>query len=271
MKRSLTLIFVLALLLALGVLAGKALSFLLVSEEVAGEIAPAELGSATQKIPLGIEGAPKVKAVQPTQPKVAPVKPLEPLSPSQAVSPADRAEIPITQGHIEQFFPNAKVTPVDPRSIAAALPNGNDAKVELFADHDGGLAFASNKADAAVKAGAEKTDATAIADADRTEAMVKPAIPSSPDQPDKLDGDELAKSCKAEVQGFDAGYCLGVVEGVMASMRACKHDHSVITLGEAADAVEKYLSNHPEKLNERDVVVARKALSKAYPCGGFRQ
>jgi hypothetical protein len=141
-----------------------------------------------------------------------------------------------------------------------------------------GLAFASDKAavavktDATVKAdAAEKTDATVKAGADKTDAMVKPAIPSSPDQPDKLDGDELALSCKGEVQGFDAGYCLGVVEGVMASMRVCKRDHSVITLGEAADAVEKYLSNHPDKLNEREVVLARKALSKAYPCGGFRQ
>jgi len=140
-----------------------------------------------------------------------------------------------------------------------------------------GLAFASDKAavavetDATVRADAEKTDATVNAGADRTDAMVKPAIPSSPVKPDKLDGDELALSCKAEVQGFDAGYCLGVVEGVMASMRVCKRDHSAITLGEAADAEEKYLSNHPDKLNEREVVLARKALSKAYPCGGFRQ
>jgi len=140
-----------------------------------------------------------------------------------------------------------------------------------------GLAFASDKAavavktDATVRADAEKTDAAVNAGADKTDAMVKPAIPSSPVKPDKLDGDELALSCKGEVQGFDAGYCLGVVEGVMASMRVCKRDHSVITLGEAADAVEKYLSNHPDKLNEREVVLARKALSKAYPCGGFRQ
>ena len=140
-----------------------------------------------------------------------------------------------------------------------------------------GLALASDKAavavktDATLKADAEKTDATVKAGADKTDAMVKPAIPSSSDQPDKLDGDELTLSCKGEVQGFDAGYCLGVVEGVMASMRVCKRDHSAITLGEAADAVEKYLSNHPDKLNEREVVLARKALSKAYPCGGFRQ
>lgn len=134
-----------------------------------------------------------------------------------------------------------------------------------------GSAFASDKAAAMVKADAEKTDASVKADASQTDAVVKPAIPSSPDKPDKLDGDELAVSCKAEVQGFDAGYCLGVVEGVMASMRVCKRDHSVVTLGEAADAVEKYLSDHPDKLNDREVVLARKALSKAYPCGGFRQ
>src|ERR1019366_5446857 len=99
-----------------------------------------------------------------------------------------------------------------------------------------GLALASDKAAVAVK-----TDATLKAGAEKTDAMVKPAIPSSSDQPDKLDGDELAMSCKGEVQGFDAGYCLGVIEGVMASIRVCKPDHSVITLGEAADAVEKYL------------------------------
>jgi|SRR5208282_4142756 hypothetical protein len=128
-----------------------------------------------------------------------------------------------------------------------------------------GSAFASNKADATAKADADKADTTV-----KTDAMVKPAIPPSPDEPDKLDGNELAMSCRAEVQGFDAGYCLGVVEGVMSTMRACKQDRSVITLGEAADAVEKYLSSHPDKLNEREVVLARKALSKAYPCGPFR-
>ena len=120
-----------------------------------------------------------------------------------------------------------------------------------------GSAFASNKADAMVKTDSSKAD-----------AMVKRGIPPSPD---KLDGNGLAMSCKGEVQGFDAGYCLGVVEGVMATMRVCKQDRSAIPLGEAADAVEKYLSNHPDKLNERDVVLARKALSKAYPCGPFPQ
>ena len=130
----------------------------------------------------------------------------------------------------------------------------------LTADSVLGKNHASNKADAVAKAEVDKTD-----------AMVKAGTPASPDKSDKLDGNELAMSCKAEVEGFDAGYCLGVVEGVIASMRVCKHDHAVITLGEAADAMEKYLSSHPDKLNERDVVLARKALSKAYPCGPVRQ
>ena len=131
-----------------------------------------------------------------------------------------------------------------------------------------GSAFASNKADATVKADAEKADAMVKTDSSNADAMVKRGIPPSPD---KLDGNELAMSCKGEVQDFDAGYCLGVVEGVMATMRVCKQDRSAITLGLAADAVEKYLSNHPDKLKERDVVLARKALSKAYSCGPLRQ
>jgi hypothetical protein len=131
-----------------------------------------------------------------------------------------------------------------------------------------GSALASNEADATVKADAEKAEAVVKTDSSVADAMVKRGIPLSPD---KLDGNELAISCKAEVQGFDAGYCLGVVEGVIASMRVCKQDHSAITLGEAADGLEKYLSSHPDKLNQRDVVLARKGLSEAYPCGPFRR
>jgi hypothetical protein len=96
-------------------------------------------------------------------------------------------------------------------------------------------------------------------------------VSSSPEQPEKLDGNILAVSCRSDVEGFDAGYCLGVVEGAIASMRLCKSGSSAITLGEAADAVEQYLASHPEKLDKRDVVVARKALSKAFPCGGGRR
>jgi len=127
-----------------------------------------------------------------------------------------------------------------------------------------GSAFARNNVNS-------KADATVRADVEKTDAMVKASIPPSPEKSEKLDGNGLAVSCKAEVEGFDAGYCLGVVEGVITSMRVCKQGYSVITLGEAADALEKYLSSHPEKLNERDVVLARKALSQAFPCGSFRR
>ena len=150
------------------------------------------------------------------------------------------------------------LTPIFGLALLLALTAGS-----AFASNN-----ASNKADATAKADAEKADAMVKTDSSNADAMVKRGIPPSPD---KLDGNELAMSCKGEVQGFDAGYCLGVVEGVMATMRVCKQDRSAITLGLAADAVEKYLSNHPDKLNERDVVLARKALSKAYPCGPFPQ
>ena len=102
-------------------------------------------------------------------------------------------------------------------------------------------------------------------DSHRTKAVMQPSTAPPPD------GNELAMSCKTDVEGFDAGYCLGVVEGVIASMRVCKRDRSTITLGEAADAIERYLDTHPNKLHARDVVVTRKALAQAFPCGTFQR
>jgi hypothetical protein len=89
------------------------------------------------------------------------------------------------------------------------------------------------------------------------------------DAPDKLDGNELAAYCKESTQGFDAGYCLGVVEGVIStSKKIC--NHSAITLGDAVTVVDKYIQNNPDKLNKRDAVVVREALSKSYPCYLFK-
>lgn len=127
----------------------------------------------------------------------------------------------------------------------------------------------ANQPDPAKEDAMLRTDATAgmsplvKLDSHRTRAMLQSSVPPPPD------GNELALSCKTGVEGFDAGYCLGVVEGVIASMRVCKPDHSVITLGEAADAIEKYLDAHPNKLHDRDVVVTKKALAQAFPCGTF--
>jgi hypothetical protein len=131
-------------------------------------------------------------------------------------------------------------------------------------------AFASNNTSKRTDS-ADTSDSALKVGSDGPEAMVKAAVPSSPEQPEKLDGYGLASYCRADMEGFDAGYCLGVVEGAIASMRLCKRDSSVITLGEAADAVEQYLVSHPQKLDKRDVALARKALSKAFPCGGVRR
>ena len=87
--------------------------------------------------------------------------------------------------------------------------------------------------------------------------------------PDKLDGTELAMPCQESTQGFDAGYCLGVVEGVIStSKKVC--NHSVITLGDAVTVVNKYIKDNPDKLNKRDAVLVREALSKTYPCSFFK-
>ena len=89
------------------------------------------------------------------------------------------------------------------------------------------------------------------------------------DTPDKLNGSELAASCQQSVQGFDAGYCLGVVEGVIStSKKVC--NHSPITLGDAVMVVDKYLRNNPEKLNKRDAILVREALSRQYPRSFFK-
>ena len=89
------------------------------------------------------------------------------------------------------------------------------------------------------------------------------------DAPDKLDGNELAGYCKESTQGFDAGYCLGIVEGVIStSKKIC--NHSAITLGDAVTVVDKYIQNNPNRLNKRDAVLVREALSKSYPCYFFK-
>lgn len=146
-------------------------------------------------------------------------------------------------------------------TILASAQNGTLGKTDTAVK-----AEASPAGGAATMEAMVRTDATAgmnpmvKLDSHKTKAMIKTQILPPPD------GSELALSCKAEAEGFDAGYCLGVIEGVIASMKVCKQDHSVVTLGEAADATEKYLASHPERLQERGVALARKALSKAYPC-----
>jgi len=86
--------------------------------------------------------------------------------------------------------------------------------------------------------------------------------------PDKLDGKELAMSCRESTQGFDAGYCLGVIEGVISTSKTTCN-RSTITLADAAKVVDQYLTDNPTKLDKRDAVLVREALAKKYPCGFF--
>jgi len=155
----------------------------------------------------------------------------------------------------------ASLLPLTSSTIAQSNPSN---QTDTVAKSDAALAVPMAKNDAL-----SKVDAAAniepLIKANHNSNAAKAAVPPPPD------GNELAESCKAEVEGFDAGYCLGVIEGVIAFMNVCKPDHSVITLGEAADATARYLETHPQKLKQRDVVLARKALSKAYPCGVARK
>ena len=171
------------------------------------------------------------------------------------------------------------------RALARIFGNGVGIGVALLLALLPSLAFsqngANNKAETVAKAETGQTDSAIKIDAmikADPKAKIDPMIKKMDPQANggkraglpSPDGHDLAQSCKTEVEGFDAGYCLGVVEGVIGFMRLCKPDRSVITLGEAADATARYLEAHPNKLKERDVVLARKALSKAYPCGPSR-
>jgi hypothetical protein len=153
--------------------------------------------------------------------------------------------------------------------LAITNPACAQNRIETLAKADTGPADPADpvvKMDATIKTGATaNTEPMIKTDAHKTESLKKAQVLPPPD------GHELALSCKAEVEGFDAGYCLGLVEGVIASMRLCSQRHSIVTLGEAADAMAKYLESHPDKLKRRDVVLARKALAKAYPCGPSAQ
>ena len=138
-----------------------------------------------------------------------------------------------------------------PTLLACALPIALAAALAFAGDETDSKAATVISADANTPDRAKmdamlKTDGAAnlnpMVKIDAHKAMMKPHVPPPPD------GNDLALSCQAEVEGFDAGYCLGVVEGVISNMRVCKKDHSAITLGEAADATARYLSSHPEKL-----------------------
>jgi len=91
------------------------------------------------------------------------------------------------------------------------------------------------------------------------------------------DGNDLLPRCQASVtsldtptwkdahEAFNAGFCLGLVQGVWyASANVCTP--AGVTFGQLQRVVLKFLQDNPEKLNLNQNLLAEMALSKAFPC-----
>ena len=65
----------------------------------------------------------------------------------------------------------------------------------------------------------------------------------------------------------DTAYCQGLVHGISSTLQADGHINlpQGATLGQLIRVVDKYLSDHPERLAEPDAVLAIAALRKAFP------
>jgi hypothetical protein len=101
---------------------------------------------------------------------------------------------------------------------------------------------------------------------------------------DDGDGNELIKECSEAVRGadglqinshYDAGYCLGLTQGVRQTMRLLNEDippdlrtcfPDGITNGQGMRIVLKYLQDHPARLQEQAVYLVFLAYKTAYPC-----
>ena len=83
--------------------------------------------------------------------------------------------------------------------------------------------------------------------------------------------DDLA-GCKAatgrDAGARDAGFCMGIVEGLMWSLPGwgvvCLPKG--VTTGQGLKVLVKYLDDHPEELHERTAELAFRAFVKAWPC-----
>jgi hypothetical protein len=75
----------------------------------------------------------------------------------------------------------------------------------------------------------------------------------------------LAGLCKNyDTSAIDAGYCLGYVSGVAASVPDCEREH--VTKAQEVKVFQKYIDDHPEELDKTAASVIRNALLKAFPC-----
>jgi hypothetical protein len=81
------------------------------------------------------------------------------------------------------------------------------------------------------------------------------------------DGIDDLPGCKAAT-GRDAGFCMGIVEGLMWSLPGwgvvCLPKG--VTTGEGLKVLVKYMEDHPEELHDRTAELAFRAFVKAWPC-----
>jgi hypothetical protein len=93
---------------------------------------------------------------------------------------------------------------------------------------------------------------------------------------DIMDGKKLTADVQGSVDAGNSMYCFGLLQGVIrlnklyeVSLRKnalfCT-PNSIITNGQAARIVVKYLKEHPEMLHEPDFAVTINAFINAFPC-----
>jgi Rap1a immunity proteins len=88
-----------------------------------------------------------------------------------------------------------------------------------------------------------------------------------------LTGMRLLKDCRAgqlpltNQTSYDAGYCDGLVHGVATTAQVTNAITvpDGVTGGQLQLVVIKYLSDHPESLNESDATLMLRALTAVYP------
>jgi hypothetical protein len=91
------------------------------------------------------------------------------------------------------------------------------------------------------------------------------------------DGNDLLPRCQQAVEAidkttwknanesFNAGFCLGLVQGVSyASADVCTEEG--VTFSQMERVVVKFLQDNPKKLNLNQSTLVQTALSKAFPC-----
>jgi hypothetical protein len=91
------------------------------------------------------------------------------------------------------------------------------------------------------------------------------------------DGNDLLPRCQQAVEAidkatwknanesFNAGFCLGLVQGVSyASADVCTGEG--VTFSQMERVVVKFLQDNPNKLNLNQSTLVEMALSKAFPC-----